>query len=419
MTLNFYLDTNKNTKDVKTNWAYLREQGQSIYINTGEKINYSLWDKTSQRADPRKVKDNFKKSNLKSLNHYLNGFEAKVFDIIRSERLKDSKISFDSLGDKIKEAFNRKVVDFFDSYNEFLKSKVIEGASGEAIQKYSRTRDLLLEHSKLKKEKITFEKIDPKFINKFRHFLIAEKSGQKMVDNSANKIISFLKTFLFWAYSENLMDNKRFAEFKIKYQEKEIIALNERELEVLISYTPQNERLVKMKDLFLFQCFTGVRYSDLQNLKQEDIRENTWYLRTQKTKDILHIPLNSYSAAILAKYKESNEPLPVISNQKANKFVKELCEAAGIDTKLRLVSYQKGQRVEKTVPKYEVIGTHTARRTFVSVALARGMSPAVIMRITGHTTFRMMQKYLDMQDDFKREQMDKAFGSPLRKFKEN
>ena len=178
-----------------------------------------------------------------------------------------------------------------------------------------------------------------------------------------------------------------------------------------------NERLARVRDLFVFQCFTGVRYSDIENLSWNDIKNSTWSLRTQKTKDIIQIPLSSYALSILARYKEWDVPLPVISNQKMNKYLKELCKIAKINDKIKVVQYRGNERIEKTFKKYEVIGSHTARRTFISLSLRKGMKPDVIMAITGHKTYRMMQKYLKIADEHKREEMDKVWGPPLRRVK--
>ncbi len=179
----------------------------------------------------------------------------------------------------------------------------------------------------------------------------------------------------------------------------------------------EDERLKRVRDLFVFQCFTGVRYSDIQNISREDLIGSTWRVRTQKTHQLIEIPLNSYALSILAKYSDYPQPLPVISNQKMNAYLKELCENAKIDEPVKVVKYQGNQRIETTHKKYEIIGTHTARRTFISLSLQKGMKPDVIMAITGHTTYRMMQRYLKIADEHKREEMDKTWGSPLRSIK--
>ena len=175
-----------------------------------------------------------------------------------------------------------------------------------------------------------------------------------------------------------------------------------------------NERLERVRDLFVFQCFTGVRFSDIENLSWDDIKNSTWNLRTQKTKDIIQIPLSGYALSILAKYGDWEKPLPVISNQKMNKYVKELCKKAEINDKVKIVQYRGSERIENTYKKYEVIGSHTARRTFISLSLQKGMKPDVIMAITGHKTYKMMQKYINIADKTKRDEMDKVWGNSLR-----
>jgi integrase len=97
-----------------------------------------------------------------------------------------------------------------------------------------------------------------------------------------------------------------------------------------------------------------------------------------------------------------------------NDYLKELCELAGIDDTVKTVKYKGSERIETTYKKFEVIGTHTARRTFVSLSLQKGMKPENIMAITGHTTYRMMQKYLKIDYGHLREEMDKVWGSSLR-----
>ena len=174
---------------------------------------------------------------------------------------------------------------------------------------------------------------------------------------------------------------------------------------------------MKVRDLFCFQCLTGVRFSDIKNLSREDIKGPIWKLRTQKTRQIIDIPLNSFAISILAKYNECPQPLPVITNQKMNEYLKVLCRKASIDDQTKTVKYMGSERIETVYKKFEIVGTHTARRTFISLSLQKGMKPDVIMAITGHTTYKMMQKYLKIADNFKREEMDKAWGSPLKLLK--
>ena len=86
--------------------------------------------------------------------------------------------------------------------------------------------------------------------------------------------------------------------------------------------------------------------------------------------------------------------LPVISNQKMNHYLKNLGELCGFTTPITIVCYRAGQRVEETYPKYSLIGTHAARRTFICFALSNGVPPQVVMKWTGHSDYKAMRPYI-------------------------
>jgi len=404
MKVKFYLDNSSKVKE-KTIWCYVREQANTLTLNTGEAINPNLWDKSAHRAGLRKTKNKILKGSLDSLNNYLHSFELKVHDTVRSIRSKDFNASFSYIAEELRRQFNYKEESLFDIYDEFLKDKKLT-VSKDALQKYKRVKGLLQEFDK----KLTYDKINPLFFSKFFSFLI-EKGH---LNNTAHKTIQFLKTFLIWSNTNGYADNKSYTTFKASLESNEVIYLTEEELDSLYNMIPSCERLKRVRDLFVFQCYTGVRYSDIQNISRVDIQGTTWKFKTQKTKKNLEIPLSNRAMSILGKYSEYPQPLPVITNQKMNKYLKELCEEAGIDSLVKLVRIKGTERIETVHKKYEVIGSHTARRTFISLSLMRGMEPAVIMSITGHSDFKMMKKYLDISNNHKKQQMEKAWGSPLR-----
>lgn len=391
-------------------YCYVREYKNTLTLNTGQSVDPDLWDTDAQRANPRKTRDNIIKGSLKSLNQYLNAFESKILDVERIIRGKQPDAVFNVVADAVKRQFDKKKAGLFDIYNEFLKIKRQE-VSKQAIFKFKRVKALLEDYQKANRENMDFDKITPLFFTKFYSFLIENKN---MLNNTANKNIQFLKTFLIWANTNGYTENSSYKAFKSKSEANEVIYLTEPELMKLYDLQIEEERLQRVRDIFVFQCFTGVRYSDIQNISREDIKNSTWSVRTQKTHQIIEIPLNSYALSILAKYSEYPQPLPVISNQKMNDYLKELCEKAGIDDAVKTVKYKGSERIETTYKKFEVIGTHTARRTFVSLSLQKGMKPENIMAITGHTTYRMMQKYLKIDYGHLRDEMDKVWGSNLR-----
>ena len=411
MKVRFYLDSNKSVKaKEKTIWCYIREYNETLALNTGERINPELWDKNNQRANLRKTKDKILKGSLKNINQFLNSYENKVYDITRNLRIKEFNAGFGLIADELRKQFNKRDTSFFAVYDEFLKSKRLK-VTRSSMQKYDRLLALLLEYEKLTREKLRFDKITPLFFEKFYSYLINEK---QLLNNTAHKVVQFFKSFMIWANTNNFTDNTSYRTFKSKSEQNEVIFLTEDELMGLYNMELDSERLSRVRDLFVFQCFTGVRFSDIENLSWDDIKDSTWNVRIQKTKDIIQIPLSNYALSILAKYRDWEKPLPVISNQKMNKYVKELCKKAKINDTVKIVQYRGSERIENTYKKFEVIGSHTARRTFISLSLQKGMKPDVIMAITGHKTYRMMQKYLKIADDTKREEMDKVWGSALK-----
>lgn len=144
-------------------------------------------------------------------------------------------------------------------------------------------------------------------------------------------------------------------------------------------------------------------------MRRTDIIDVTLYVTTQKTNNRLPIELNKYAKGILDKYKRykyiNDFALPVISNQKINKYIKDLGELCGFMTPITIVSYRKGQRVKETYPKYELIGTHAGCRTFISFVLSSGVLPQVVIKWTGHSDYKAMKPYIDIAEKTKADAM--------------
>ncbi|MDE7149313.1 MAG: site-specific integrase, partial [Bacteroidales bacterium] len=163
--------------------------------------------------------------------------------------------------------------------------------------------------------------------------------------------------------------------------------------------------LERVRDVFLFCCFTGLRYSDVFNLKRTDIKSNKIEITTIKTAVNITIELNDQSRAILNKYKKidfrDNKALPVISNQRMNVYLKELGKLAALNEPVRRTYFKGNRRVDEVVPKYQLLATHVGRRTFVCNALALGIPPEVVMKWTGHSDYAAMKPYIDIADKVK------------------
>ena len=176
-------------------------------------------------------------------------------------------------------------------------------------------------------------------------------------------------------------------------------------------FKPGQQYLERVCDVFLFCCYTGLRYSDVAKLTRQDVKTGFIQVVTQKTVDGLRIELNKYSQAILDKYKDvefdNNKALPVISNPKMNEYLKVLGKVCGLNELHRIVYFKGNARHEEVFPKSQLLTTHCARRTFVVTALQIGIPSEVIMRWTGHSDFKAMKPYVKIVDNLKKQEMSK------------
>lgn len=279
-------------------------------------------------------------------------------------------------------------------------------------------------------KRVKFDDFDENGINKFIRFL---RVNQNLEEKTVEKQYKCLKWFLNWALRKRYTTQNTITIIRPKFKvlEKPVIFLTKEELLKVYNYeVPANGTVIQMvkcdgtkyekkvedagaiaktRDLFCFCAFTSLRYSDMAQVKRSDIAGDIMYITTQKTNDRLPINLNSFAKAILDKYKDCKFPgnlaLPVITNQKMNDYLKDLCELCEINEPVTSVFYRAGQRVEETKPKYELIGTHAGRRTFICFALSSGIPPQVVMKWTGHSDYSAMKPYIDIAEKTKAEQM--------------
>ena len=246
-----------------------------------------------------------------------------------------------------------------------------------------------------------------------------EKKGLR--NTTIAKNLAFVRWFLRWAHKKGYYNGDMQDTFKPKLKgtdgnSKEIIYLTQDEIKILENhqFLPMQAALERVRDVFLFCCFTGLRYSDVAKLKRSDIKDGFIVVVTKKTVDGLRIELNKHSQAILDKYKDMKFPkdlaLPVISNVKMNARLKILGQVCGIDEPTRIVYFQGGVRHEEVFPKWALLTTHCGRRTFVVTALQLGIPSEVIMKWTGHNDFSAMKPYVKIVDELKAKAMSRFDG---------
>ena len=262
---------------------------------------------------------------------------------------------------------------------------------------------------------------------------ISNLKDEDLTNRTIEKKFRLLRWFLVWCERKGYIDRVCGYKPVIKLIKRPVIYLTPKELMRLYNYQiPANGTKVKLhtstgqeyektvedaaalaktRDLFCFCAFTSLRYSDMAKLRRSDISEDGITVTMKKTRDRVTIELNDISRAILEKYKGQEFPqglaLPVISNQKMNDYLKDLCELCGINEPVNMDYYKAGKRVSEVLPKYDLIGTHAGRRTFIVFALTMGIDPAIVMKWTGHSDYQAMRPYIDIVGAAKAKAMDK------------
>lgn len=233
-------------------------------------------------------------------------------------------------------------------------------------------------------------------------------------NTTISKLAEHVRWFLRWAslhgyYGGNLHSTYRPKLKGARFEQKAVVYLTIPELERMesadLSAVPH---LAAVRDVFVFCCYSGLRFSDAHALKETDIHGGCIHVVTKKTDDPLTIELNAHTSAILGRWrgKLGGRALPSPCNQTANRELKELARMVGIDTPVHTVHFIGARRCDETHPKWEVLTTHAARRTFVVTALTLGIPAEVIIRWTGHADYKAMKPYIAIVDEVKRAQME-------------
>lgn len=238
-------------------------------------------------------------------------------------------------------------------------------------------------------------------------FVTFLREHEELNDTTIHRQFGYLHWFLSWCHKRGIVKDDAFRRFKPKLRpsSKPVIYLTWDELMKVCEYRAPKDHpyLDDVRDVFLFCCFTSLRYSDAQNLRWADVGEDSIHIpSTIKTTEELTIELNEWSREVIDRHIDRDNGgdyvLPRIPNQVMNRYLKTIMKECGIDAPVRLVEFHGAERTELTVPKHDLITTHAGRRTFICNALMMGISPTVVMQWTGHSDYRAMRPYIAISD---------------------
>jgi integrase len=407
--INFRLNKGKKIEDIsKPQSIYLRYKlGREIDFNAsiGFKVLSENWDIDKQQVKNRShILDRNEINNLiKNLRYHFEEFENKNREKGYTPNYQDVKKHYDSF---YSTAEPKKEYNLFSFIDEFItKSKTEINVITKKLVTDGTIRGYKLTMKFLKRFNDEVYPIDFNDINlEWYQDFIEWCNNQNLALNYIGKHIKTLKTFMNNAVELGLTKNESFKSrrFIVLKEDSDSIYLNEDELYRLwnldLSKHPRKEIA---RDLFLLGSYTGLRVSDYNNINNHNIKElngvKMFVINTQKVNRKVSIPLHPLIESILNKY-DGNTP-PRIPDSDINELIKDVCENAGLDNVEYIEQTRGGKKIILKKFKFELIQTHTARRSFCTNAYLSGLSTLDIMSISGHKTESSFMKYIKVTSE--------------------
>lgn len=377
-------------------FLFFNFDGKQLRYFTGYRIDWDKWDNEKEKVNRNVF--NKRGESATTINNHLGQIATHVTDIYTEQKGQKKNPSVPFVRDELKKRLGeieKNPISFFDFFDTFIETESQLKTWTEATKKnFNTVKDQLMEFYKT--FKFDFESIDETFLQKYINY--QRKLEHRNI--TIAKHLKLFKWFMNWATRKGYNTNLAFREFAPSLKGtniQKVIFLTWPELMKVYEKKISQPYLARVRDVFCFQCFTGLRYSDVYNLKKSDIKNDLIEIVTIKTNDKLQIDLNNYSRAILDIYKDeplpNNKALPVISNKNYNEYLKklgELCELNDPETDIYFVGNERKEDVYK---KWELLTTHVGRKTFVSNALFFDIPSEVVMAWTGHKDHKVMEKY--------------------------
>lgn len=338
----------------------------SIIIN-GKRTYLTL----PMKEDPKQFQKFVASKKMNPMKEYLEQIYQKVV-VAQTELVKnDIPVTAMSLKDYIQNGCTNSytIDDLFTEYLKILKKRVGVNLTAAVYRKYEIVRDLFYGSISNTKQ-----------VNEITNGVIANfyaELNRKYESTTSAAMMVKLKTIITYALDNGKLKINPFNSIKISKRTKEVEYLTLDEIQAIKSKS-FNGRLEKVRDLFLFQCFTGLAYADMAQLTKEDFQFNGDQIFIKKCRVKTGI---SYLTVLIDEaveiVKRYNFELPVLSNQKYNSYLKEIADLCGI-----------------TKPMH----THIGRHTFCTYMLNKGLSLEVVAKMAGHTNTKQTAHYAKLLD---------------------
>ncbi|MCZ8354685.1 MAG: site-specific integrase [Cyclobacteriaceae bacterium] len=327
----------------------------------------------------------------RKINHMIDAFKMKAFDMQRELMQEGKEVTLDAIkakwyGTEVEKP--RMIIEIFKEHNAQMKALIGKEFASRTFVRYETSLKHTVDYMQWKYQvnDIDVKKLNYEFISNYEFYL---KSERKCDHNTTVKYLSNFKKIVHICIKNGWLTSDPFVGFKMTKREIERPFLVQEELDSIIEKKFSIERLKQVRDIFIFCCYTGLAYADVQKLSRDEITtgidgEKWIWTSRQKTDTATRIPLLPQALEIINRYKD--EPsclnkgrlLPVLSNQKMNGYLKEIADACGITKKMTF---------------------HTARHTFATtVTLSNGVPIETVSKMLGHRNLKTTQHYAKILD---------------------
>lgn len=403
MLLRFHTNTTLTVPNTSGNCSVIIRVsygGKRIDLYSGITASPSQWNYRKQRIKQGCVVGGY---DYNILNDLLDEQEKFVRDYFNNCQYRSVPASLKDL----KERFNHQYKTSSKSQSEeffYMFDKFREEVS--QLKGWQKDRKAMFERleNKLKdfKPDIKFSDLSTTTMEAFKVYL-----SQTMYNDALAKHLAYFKQFIKWCQKKNCLIHEEFFSYepRLPKAKKAVRYLTLDELDTIVNLDLKTkEGLERARDIFVFQCYTALRYSDVKQLKHENINheeDGNYYIDilTEKDDDRVHFKLANRAVVVYLKYKDNvydnDLLLPVISSVKYNEHLKELGKEAELKGEWIDYEYRLSEKIVVKTPKHE-LSSHTARRTFIVTAMNEGVPLDTIALITSHSDVKAMSPYIKL-----------------------
>ena len=380
----FFLQKNKATLDGKAPiYVRITVNGKRAQISIQRKVLIEKWDSTSGKIKGASAESRTINSYIDSIRHKLQKLQERFID--EGKTVTALAIKNRYLG---KDRVNKMLIEIFQEHNSKVNSLVGKDFAPGTAERYRTAKRHIQEYiqKEYNTDDIPVKDVNHKFITGFEYYL---KTTRKCSHNTAIKYITNFKKIIRIAYANDWISKDPFFNWKAKLKTIDREFLSKEEIQVMVEKEFSIPRLELVKDIFIFSCFTGLAYADLKKLSKDDILividgKSRIKTKRSKTDTRSNIPILEMPKEIIRKYAEhldvidSDNLLPVLSNQKMNSYLKEIADSCGITKNLTF---------------------HLARHTFATtVTLTNGVPIESVSKMLGHKSLKTTQHYAKILD---------------------